>query len=339
MSTPFPHPPELTRLDLFAVWCDAPPVGEKLDPFRFCQRMAVYRHLLSATNRRQIFGADNRKNPLWGLMFQHQWQFRTGRLGGATPAGDHIDPDAPWGYGNYALCIVPWLGAAAAGVVPTSTLLPPEARSQFSYAEGGGEMPLKLPAELEGPVRDWRSFFELVAAARPGDDHEPLRLAMWRAHKTSLDVIAARIAGKDPYPCSWQEQVFLRGWCRMVDYLWAAAWPTDFDAMVVSLDVLPERMLLDRDVGLALADMRKGVRRNVRHIVGLARASGARHQRDLWMWRRVMRARAARDDAVTLLDALFNPTPENRAARLRLLLFLAAPSVLLPSAGPRRHRI
>lgn len=39
--------------------------------------MAVYRVLIECTNRGGRFGADNRRNPLWGLMFQHQWQMRT----------------------------------------------------------------------------------------------------------------------------------------------------------------------------------------------------------------------------------------------------------------------
>ncbi len=326
MATPYPHPTELTRLDLFTVWRGAPPLGGSFDPFRFSQRMAAYREMIHAVNRRRLFGPDNRRNPLWGLMFQHQWQFRTGRLGGTTPAGDDIDPDAPWGYGNYALSVIPWLGATAAGVVPPLDISPPRTCSHFSYASGGAKEPSSVPAEFEEPVRDWKSFFELTSSKEAGDDHEPIRLALWKAHKTSLDVIAARIVGKDPHPSSWQEHVFLRGWCRMVDYLWAAAWPTDFDFMLHNgLDVLPERMLRDGDLRRELADMSPVVRSNVRHIVALATIPASRYRLGLWMWRRVMRTRAARDEVVVMLDALFNPTTANRAARLRMLRYLVAP--------------
>ncbi|MGH9004078.1 MAG: Leg1-related protein, partial [Acidimicrobiia bacterium] len=202
-----PHPAELSGLDLFDVWTGAPPLGERFDPFRFEHRMAAYRTLMGAINAGGRFGADNRRNPLWGLMFQHQWQFRTGRLGADTRRDGRIDPDAPWGYGNYALCAVPWLGAAAAGVVPHLEVAAPPARSRFDYASG-----------FDAGVEDWRAFFALVESVPPGKDQEPVRLALWKAHKTCLDVIARRIAGIDPAPHAPLELTFLQGWCRMVDY-------------------------------------------------------------------------------------------------------------------------
>ncbi len=322
MVTEFPCPLELKRLDLFALWRDVPKVGNQLDPFRFRHRIAAYRQLIHATNRDHLFGEDNRKNPLWGLMFQLHWQFRTGRLGGRTPVDDVIDPDASWGYGNYLLCIVPWLGAEAAGIVPGVAISGPCARTQFRYASGGGGTPLDLPAELGEPIEDWRKFFELVKRSDRGHDQEPIRFALWKAHKTSLDIVAERLVGVDPSPNTRQEQEFLRGWCRMVDYLWAAAWPTDFDFMLANgLEVLPERMLEETDASLRLEDMPRPVRANVRHIVALARLPAYRHELGLKMWRRGMRAGTARAEVMSMLDALFNPTPQNRTARLRLLRY------------------
>nr|WP_225953407.1 Leg1-related protein [Kibdelosporangium phytohabitans] len=292
----------MAELDLYEVWASVKSLNEVLDPFDFTHRMAAYRRMIDATNQDGRFGADNRRNPLWGLMFQHQWQHRTGRLGGA---GVRIDPDSPWGYGNYALCVIPWLGATAAGTVPGLVVAEPPGPSRFDYGR----------AEFGPAVADWRAYFELVA----GDaDEESARFALWKAHKTSLDVVARRIARIDPAPFGAAELEFLRGWCRMVDYLWAAAWRTDFDFMTEhGLDVLPERLL-----GTAGDPMPVKVRRNVRNVVALARMPDWRHRFNLRLWRRVMRTRAARDEVLVMLDAVFNPNAGNTAARRRMLGYL-----------------
>jgi hypothetical protein len=320
------HPAELERLDLFAVWTGAEPLGERFDPFRFEPRMAAYRLLISATNHNGRFGADNRHNPLWGLMFQHQWQYRTGRLGSTSREDGRIDPDAPWGYGNYALCVIPWLGAAAAGVVPDLPLAPPATPSRFRYPSGGGTGPRQVPPEFAPGVEDWTAFFTLVAASPAQGDLEPQRLALWKAHKTCLDVVAERVAGLEPAPYSALELTFLRGWCRMVDYLWVAAWPTDFDFMTEhGLDVLPERLLGPDDEHRGPVDLPGPVRRNVRNVITLARTPAWRYQVNLMLWKRVMRTRRARDEVVPMLDAVFNPNPTNRAARRRMLRYLLRP--------------
>jgi hypothetical protein len=104
----------------------------------------------------------------------------------------------------------------------------------------------------------------------------------------------------------------------MVDYLWAAAWRTDFDFMTeYGLDVLPERLL-----GVGKEPLPVKVHQNVRNVVALARTPRWRHRVNLRLWQRVMRTRAARDEVVTMLDALFNPNPRNKAARRRMVGYL-----------------
>ena len=131
------HPAELAGFDLHASWVEAPELADRFDPFAFGHRMAVYRLLLERTARADLFGPDNRRNPLWGLMFQHQWQYRTGRLGAAAREDGRIDPRAPWGYGNYLLCVLPWLGAVAAGAVPDLELAGPDGPGPFEYPPQG----------------------------------------------------------------------------------------------------------------------------------------------------------------------------------------------------------
>lgn len=308
------HPEELAGLDLYKVWTTAGKLREVFDPFRFKHRMAAYRQLLAVTNSDGLFGVDNRNNPLWGLMFQHQWQFRTGRLGASSLEDGRIDPDAPWGYGNYALSVIPWLGAVAAGGIRSMPVAAP-ATSRFRYVSG-----TDVPAEFAAGVEDWRRFFVLVWESRPNADLEPIRLALWKAHKTCLDVVVEGIAGISPEPYSDLELTFLRGWCRMVDYLWAAAWPTDFAFMTEhGLDVLPEVLLTAHD---DLRTLPPKVRRNVVNILGLATTPRWRYGLNLLLWKRVMRTREARDRVLPLLDAVFNPRPDNAADRRLMLRYL-----------------
>ena len=178
----------------------------------------------------------------------------------------------------------------------------------------GPSRPLRLPEAFRPGVDDWRRFFEAAVVAAPSDD-EPVRLALWKAHKTCLDVVARRLATVDAGPYGAAEISFLRGWCRMVDYLWAAAWRTDFDFTVShGLGVLPDRLLEDDAGGLS-----GRVARNVRTVSRLAGTPAWRHRLNLTLWKRAMRTRQARDDVLGLLDAVFNPNPANRAARRRLI--------------------
>lgn len=311
------HPDELAALDLYPVWTTAREPVEAFDPFRFEQRIAAYRLMIDNTNPADRFGADNRHNPLWGLVFQHQWQFRTDRLGVDTRRDGLIDPDAPWGYGNYTLSVIPWLGAEAAGVVPALPVADPPTRSRFRYVTGG-----VVPAELVPAVADWRAYFTLVSGSGPADP-EPARLALWKAHKTCLDVVVDALVDVDAGPWPDLEIDFLRGWCRMVDYLWAAAWPTDFGFMTAhGLDVLPESLLATPEDVRALPAK---VRGNVVNVLGLATTPGWRYRLNLMLWRRVMRTREARDQVLPLLDAVFNPGPDNAAERRRLLGYLLRP--------------
>jgi hypothetical protein len=303
------YPAELETLEVFTVWSTLSPLAERFDPFSFPHRMAAYRMLIEATNRRGQFGADNRRNPLWGLVFQHDWQYRSGRLGACTSRDGSIDPGAPWGFGNYALCVIPWLAAASTGLVPDVPVLPPTGSSRFDYRA----------ERFQAGIDDWSAFFAATGTADAGND-EPVRLALWKAHKTCLDVVADRLATIDPGSDSPAELAFLRGWCRMVDYLWAAAWRTDFDFTVKhGLDVLPDRLLDDPS---RRADLPDRVDRNVATVIRLSRAPVWRHRVNLTLWRRVMRSHQARDDVLAMLDAVFNPNPANVAARRRLAGYL-----------------
>jgi hypothetical protein len=306
---------DIASLPIANAW-EAPHLDGRFDPYCFEHRMAAYRELIAVTNLADRFGADNRENPLWGLPFQHQWQNDSGRL--ASPLGEgvvhEIHPDAAWGFGNYTLSVIPWLGATQAGLVDELELTAPPASSRFSYVSDG-----IVPAYLKQALSAWREYFEATTdLTRSNDD---VRERMWHAHKQSLDAAAAVISSIPRTVEPELEMSFLRGWCRMVDYLWAANWRTDFDFIIENgLDVLPEEPLTEESI----ARLNPEIRSTVDNVLDLANKSERRVRLELRLWRRAMRTDEAKRDVVELLDAVFNPTANNRRDRLRLLRFMAA---------------
>ena len=102
--------------------------------------------------------------------------------------------------------------------------------------------------------------------------------------------------------------------------LWAAAWPTDFTFMTAhGLDVLPESLLATPKDLKAPPPKARG---NVVNILRLATTSKWRYNLDLLLWKRIMRTREAHDRVLPLLDAVFNPRPDNAAERRAMLRYL-----------------
>lgn len=321
MSSPYPE--QITQLDFFPVWTQSPPLTDSLDPFHFEQRMAAYRLLVETTNKRGIFGADNALNVFWGYVFQLQWQWRSGRLQFPDTPARRIDPDNAWGFGNYSLNIIPLIGAMQAGFVPEMEILPPYTKSRFEYVTGGGKAgKFQIPAMFQEAAHAWQDYFKLVEQTRSGDDLEPIRFSLWNAHKASLIAVEHVLRRIEPLHTSRQELNFLIGWCRMVDYLWLAAWPTDLPFMLENgSGVLPERMIKDDDTPGQIPDFPPRANSNVRSILNLANLSDLRFNFNLWLWKRAMRTRQARNEVVTMLDAVFNPSPENATERRRLFRY------------------
>lgn len=107
----------------------------------------------------------------------------------------------------------------------------------------------------------------------------------------------------------------------MVDYLWAANWRTDLDFIIEhGLDVLPEEPL----TASSIENLDPGIRATVDNVIELAGKSPRRANFELGLWRRAMRTEEARADVVQLLDAVFNPSSENRGDRLRLVRHMIA---------------
>lgn len=317
------YPAALAKLDFGPTWLSLPDVKDRLDPFDFQQRLAAYKRIIDDSNAQGIFGAENQFNLFWGYVVQLYWQWTSGRLTfPETPEG-RIDPDSVWSYGNHGLCLIPLIGAVHAGITPEIEILPPYKHSKADYVYGGGHAgEYVIPSHFETAVEEWKDFFNHVRALRPGDDLEPLRFKQWQAHHASLSAsepTSDRLA--DRY--SRNEYDFFRGWIRMVDFLGTAAWHTDLAYMLQNgMGVLPPRLLTDDETLGSSPDLMPEVNANVRSVISLTRQSKWRFNFNLWLWKRAMRTRQARDEVLPMLDATFSPSPRNSAERRKLLRYI-----------------
>ncbi len=316
-------PSALSKMEFGPTWLALPTLGDSLDPFDFYQRMAAYKRLIDDSDAEGIFGAENQLNFFWGYVVQLYWQWTTGRLTTPQTPPNRIDLDSMWGYGNYTLCIVPLVGAMRAGVTPQMQILPPDQAGQAEYISGGGKAgAFVIPQAMRGAVEAWERFFHQLKTLHAGDDLEPLRFTLWEVHGESLG------ASTDTYDrlasqYSKNEVDFFKGWIRMVDFLGSAAWRTDLEYMGANgRDVLPLRLLTDADIPGQTPDMTPAVNANVSSVIGLTRQSQWRFNVNLWLWKRAMRTRQARDEVLVMLDATFAPSPENAKERRKLLWYM-----------------
>jgi hypothetical protein len=254
------------------------------------------------------------------------WQWRSGRLQLADTPPGRIDPNSMWGYANYSLSVIPYIAAAQLGIAPKIEILPPYAESVVEYPHGGGTAgAYQIPAYLEEPVRAWRSFFEFAQQFEPGKDIEPMRIIQWAAHKSSLVTVERGVFELGMRFSSPSERDFLLGWIRMVDFLGTAAWRTDLIYMLENgIGTLPERALTAQDIPGKVTDMDERVNNNLVNIIGLTRQSKLKFAFNLYLWKRAMRSRQARDEVLPMLDATFNPSPKNVKERRKLLRYMLA---------------
>lgn len=301
----------------------APVLSNEIDPFLFSHRVALYKQLIISTNRDNKFNSDNSLNPLWGLLFQLHWQYRTNRLGAdSSTNNDVIHPDAPWGYGNFLLSIIPLIGAMDSNIIKNINILPPIENTHYKYIWHDEKNKLIIPIEYENARQEWKNYFLATQTIKTEEDHEILRKALWKAHKSCIDTFKQNAYLSETTYYTQNEIHFLEGWCRTMDYLWIAAWPTDYNFMSVNgVEVLPERLLSDEDDNRQFRDFTNKIRRNVKNILNLADSREQTHKLKLWLWKRIMRTSEARHKVATLLEAMFDPSPTSYDARKELWIY------------------
>jgi hypothetical protein len=280
------------------------------DPREVTSRLAMYRLLIERGNAYGAFGPNDALSPWWGYASQLAWQHRSGRLGETAPASRDLFPASStaegrcgsieerswWGACNYALSVVPYVAAARLGLVPP--------------------FDAEIPADYDAALASWRVALEAARTPRAGDDLEPARIAIWRAHVASIAIAVGRhraeLRAMPPL-----EQRFARGWVRMVDLFGAAALRTDLERLVGGSGALPGRVLAD-DATLDALD--RGERRTARRVLALADRPRWRWALEVRAWRRMMRTRPARDEAELLIGGLLGG---DRRVQLRALRYLA----------------
>ncbi len=286
------------------------------DPLDARQRMSMYRLLIERGNPRGAFGERDVLCPFWGYASQLAWQERSGRLSSHAAGAGTIDPHSWWGACNYALSVIPYLAAADLGMVPALRL------------EHAGR-PAPPPAVYHRPRARWRHALEVMAALRPGDDLEPARFAVWRAHLDSIETaVRASHAAYRALPPA--ERRFARGWVRTVELFGAAALRTDLERIADhGGGALPPRLLRDEQARDPFPDMSRAERRTVRIVFALADRPSWRWAIEIRVWRRMMRPREARDQAEVILAGLFGRGREVWPVRVRALGYAALPAVML----------
>ena len=255
-------------------------------------RLAMYRLLIERGNPHGAFGPGDALSPWWGYASQLAWQHRSGRLG-----GDDIDPLSWWGACNYALSVIPYVAAGRLGLVPLLATGPEIAPYATALAA-------------------WYVALASALALRAGEDLEPVRRAAWLAHLESIEIATYQHRLQLAQLPSL-EQRFARGWVRMVELFGAAAMRTDLEQLVAQAAALPSRILAD---DATLDQLDRAERRMARRVIELGDRPRWRWKLEVRAWRRIMRTRAARDEAEILIAGLLGGHPEARKKALRYAL-------------------
>ncbi len=267
-----------------------------MDPTSVRDRHEMYRLLIERTNPNRVLGERHQLSPFWGYDAQLTWQHASGRLG--TSASDRIDRDSWWGACNYALCIVPYAVAMEHDLVPKQKLSIAGYEDALPHWHGAFHRMMALDGE-SGPV-----------------DLEPLRFAIWRAHLASI-TLATELHERELAKLSTTEQVFARGWVRMVDLFGAAALRTDLEYLEPRPAALPSRLLRARD---DFADLPRHERSTARRVIMLGERPAWRWPVELALWKRIMRTRESRDDLEAVMMEVFAPDPRGKLRAARRLI-------------------
>jgi hypothetical protein len=268
------------------------------DPMDVRVRLGMYRHLVERLNPHGRFGARNELSPFWGYASQLAWQLRSGRLGSAGSAA--IADGSWWGACNFALSVVPYVAAMKFALVPALRVKAPGYDSV-------------LPA--------WHAAFDTMLARDA--DHDEVRVRVWAAHLASIR-LAVRHHEVPFLAMPLEERRFARGWIRMVDLFAAAAVRTDLDKLVeTGGGALPSRVLRERD---PLDDLHRYEVSTVRRVGELADRGSWRWAIETRIWRHIMRTRAARAQAETLLAGMLGKSAHRWPATVRALAYATLPA-------------
>jgi len=317
--------PDLEGMPFAALWGGLPDLSARgrTDPFSFRDRMALYRGLIETLGQPEFVGADRSHHFLWGYAAQLDWQHRSGRLG--VPDRDAIESNSWWGNLNTTLSVVPWAAAMNEGLAASIQIDPPQAAERAELFVHGDPHSLHVPRALRVPLAKWERLLRRFAKATDPAEREAIRKHTWSVHLASIRA-GAELYGCDLSAYSRLEQVFCRGWTRMVDFLGASAWRTDLVFLrEQGVGNLPPRILRDDDEPGRIEEFSREVDRTARSVTRLGQRSTLANVWGRFVWARAMRDPELRRDAPAVVDATFGsrgPDPALRQRFRRALLRL-----------------
>ncbi|XP_029452671.1 LOW QUALITY PROTEIN: protein LEG1 homolog [Rhinatrema bivittatum] len=289
-----------------------------MDPWRYFDRMAMYRILLASTTKYfSILGSNNSGNILWGLALQHGWQFHTGRL--ADPSKTTIcgfkDREDPlcisekswWACNmNYYLSVIPFLSAAAVGMFadlpphPLEIVPPGQNTEDFCYSID------HCQSSFPDVMDKWKQYFQQMVCFL--QNWMKFYITCGTAHVVSIAVANPKCQKRLSY-LSDPEQYFGKSWATNVEYIAATHFLTDFQNTNNFQHFLPPRMLIRGDLPPNVPDFSPEENRALFIINNIYTINSKTRGVMLKQWKKAMCSEKGRLEGRRLMQNLFTNLP------------------------------
>nr|XP_056712201.1 protein LEG1 homolog [Euleptes europaea] len=283
--------------------------------WNYKERMGMYKIMLNRSAKYfAALGLRNEGNILWGLPLQHGWQFQTGRLAhpfNSTSCGHRdgenlcISEHSWWACANYALAIIPFLGALESGLfgyLPYEVeMLPPDERKD-DFCHNIVECNNQAPKAMAG----WRDYFKYLSYTERNPEafhfskDEALKY-MWKAHVLSLSYALPRCQDRLKF-LSGPESAFGEDWGNAVDFIAATRFSTDLITINHFQTGLPPRKLLEGDRAPLIKDFTPAQNKVLFMLSSLRKTNEKMGGTLLVLWKMAMSTEAGRKAGRDLIE-------------------------------------
>ncbi|XP_060114668.1 protein LEG1 homolog [Heteronotia binoei] len=285
--------------------------------WNYKERLGMYKIMLNHSAKYfAALGPNNEDNILWGLPLQHGWQYQSGRLADPlnfTSCGHedgvnlYISVHSWWACANYALAIIPFLGALESGFfgdLPYEVeMLPPDERRD-DFCHNTVECNNQAPKVMAG----WRNYFKYLSSTAWNSEafsfskDEALKY-MWKAHVLSLSYALPKCQNRLKF-LSGPESAFGEDWGNAVDFIAATRFSTDQMTTNHFQTGLPPRQLLERDRAPSIGDFTP-TQNNVLFLLSSLRKTNEKMRGTLSvLWKMAMSTEAGRKAGRALIESV-----------------------------------
>jgi len=294
---------------------------------------------------------------LWAYVVQFDWQHRSGRLSllvtakeptqdtstKTTPHPDCIDVNSWWGYMNFSFSVaillalekIGWLSETLGGEKKTPVLIQLDPVSQELV--DNDVCVQKCIAAWENMFRHaYAGYRSIILGNREHSQKEyinarfHLQKEVWKAHTAVIDGCDGgeryeALVSQMPMP----EELFARGWARMVSILAAACFPTDLitlkkdGAGFLPLQIISNSMWQEwQDQAKQLTGVPKRHYSMVKRTHDLVKMKESELQSAVAFWTRVVRSEDTSRSMPRIVTELFHGSPLAKARQLARVSFL-----------------